>query len=169
MAAIHGALLVVVLGGESATEPNAALADLFGAGSVVRGPTGIGLVGASRSAAEALSAYRVLAAWPAAPLVVDAAELLPERVLAGDQDAAATLRDEIYTPLAAANSPLLQTLDAYLAHGGALEPAARSLFIHPNTMRYRLHRVTDITGQDPWVPRDMLALNLAVILGRLKL
>lgn len=165
MSAVHGAMLVVVLSGSAAPDPG--LADLFGAGPVVRGPAGTGLAGASESAADALAGYRVGNAWPGAPRPVAAADLLPERVLAGDGRAVARLRSEVFAPLAATGSPLLATLDAYLAHGGALEPAARSLFVHPNTMRYRLRRVAEITGRDPWTPRDMLALNVALILGRL--
>jgi hypothetical protein len=165
MAAVHGSMLVVVVSGSAPPDPE--VADLFGAGPVVRGPAGTGLAGASRSAADSLSGYRVAAAWPDAPRPVDSADLLPERVLGGDARAEELLRSEVYAPLATAGSPLLATLDAYLAHGGALEPAARSLFVHPNTMRYRLRRVAEITGRDPWVPRDMLALNVALILGRL--
>jgi DNA-binding PucR family transcriptional regulator len=41
------------------------------------------------------------------------------------------------------------------------------LFVHPNTVRYRLHRIADLTGRDPWEPRDLLVLQAAVILGRL--
>ena len=52
---------------------------------------------------------------------------------------------------------------AYLATGGALEPTARNLFVHPNTVRYRLHRIADLTGRDPWEPRDLLAISTAVI------
>ena len=58
-------------------------------------------------------------------------------------------------------------MEAYLAHGGALEPTARNLFVHPNTVRYRLHRIADLTGRDPWHPRDLLVLQTAIILGRL--
>lgn len=165
MSAVHGDLLVVVLAG--AAEPDPSIADLFGATAVVRGPTGIGLAGASRSAAEALSGYRVAQAWVAAPRLVDATALLVERVLGGDSAAAATLLRDIYSPLAANQSALLETLDAYIGHGGSLEPAARSLFIHPNTMRYRLRRVAEITGYDPWAPRDMQALAVGLIVGRL--
>jgi DNA-binding PucR family transcriptional regulator len=165
MAAVHGSMLVVVLSGSAPPDPE--IAELFGAGPVVRGPAGTGLAGASRSAADSLSGYRVAAAWPGAPRPVDSADLLPERVLGGDARAEEVLRTRVYAPLAAAGSPLLATVDAYLAHGGALEPAARSLFVHPNTMRYRLRRVAEITGRDPWIPRDMLALNVALILGRL--
>ena len=87
--------------------------------------------------------------------------------LGGDQRAAARLRASVYGPLAAAPSPLLATIEAYLAAGGALEPTARNLFVHPNTVRYRLHRIADLTGRDPWDPRDLMVLRTAVILGRL--
>jgi DNA-binding PucR family transcriptional regulator len=165
LAAVHGTMLIVVLSGPAA--PAADITGLFGPGTVVRGPVAPGLAAARRSAAEALSGYRVVHAWPAAPPLVESGDLLPERVLAGDPAAAEILRREIYTPLAASSAPLLQTLDSYIAHGGSLEPAARSLFVHPNTMRYRLRRVADATGRDPWSARDMLTLTLALILGRL--
>lgn len=165
LAAVHGAMLIVVLTGAAA--PDTTITDLFGAGCVVRGPVSPGLTAASHSAADALAGYRVAHAWPAAPAIVEARDLLPERVLAGDAAAADVLRREVYAPLTASTAPLLTTLDAYIAHGGALEPAARSLFIHANTMRYRLRRVADVTGRDPWSPRDMLVLTLALILGRL--
>ncbi len=165
LAAVHGTMLVVVLSGQAPPPPD--VTELFGPGTVVRGPVAQGLAAASRSASEALSGYRVAHAWPAAPPLVDAGELLPERVLAGDATAAEILRREIYTPLAASSAPLLETLDCYIEHGGSLEPAARSLFVHPNTMRYRLRRVADATGRDPWSARDMLTLTLALVLGRL--
>ena len=76
-------------------------------------------------------------------------------------------RAAVYAPIASSPSPLLTTIEAYLATGGALEPTARNLFVHPNTVRYRLHRIADLTGRDPWAPRDLLVLQAAVILGRL--
>jgi hypothetical protein len=165
LAGVHGSLLVIVVAGANlgSADPTA----LFGPGPVVRGSVGAGLAGATLSAADALVGYRVAGAWVDAPRPTDAADLLPERALAGDVRAADLLRTEVYLPLAAGHAPLLATLDAYLAHGGSLEPAARSLFVHPNTMRYRLRRVTEITGRDPWDPRDMLALTVALILGRI--
>lgn len=165
LSAVHGTMLIVVLTGEAT--PEAGMTDLFGPGTVVRGRVGPGLQNASRSAAEALSGYRVVHAYPGAPRLLEAAELLPERLLAGDRSAADVLIREVFTPLAASTSPLIETLDAYLAHGGALDPAARSLFVHPNTMRYRLRRIADLTGRDPWAPRDQLAFTLALTLGRL--
>lgn len=165
MAGVHGDRLVVVLAG--ATAPESEIESLFGDGAVVTGRPGAGLREAVISAADALSGLDVAAAWPAAPRIIDADDLLTERVLAGDQRAAARLRTAVYAPLAAGSSPLLPTIEAYLAAGGALEPTARNLFVHPNTVRYRLHRIADLTGRDPWEPRDLLVLQMAVILGRL--
>jgi DNA-binding PucR family transcriptional regulator len=41
------------------------------------------------------------------------------------------------------------------------------LFVHPNTVRYRLKRIADFTGRDPTVPRDAYVLRVAASLGRL--
>lgn len=165
LAAVHGAMLIVILAGSS--PPSADVTTIFGAGPVVHGPAGPGLAAASRAVVETLAGYRAVPAWAAAPALVSTGDLLPERVLTGDRSAADALIRDVFEPLAAGTAPLVLTLDAYLAHGGALEPAARSLFIHPNTMRYRLRRVAELTGCDPWSPRDRLALGAALALGRL--
>lgn len=164
MAGLWGTTLVVLLGGEPA---DASVVDLFGDGPVVRGPAGSGLGGAIESAAEALAGLEVAGGWPSAPRPVDACELLAERVIRGDSRAADRLRRKVFTPLDVPGSPLLETLDAYLSHSGALERAARSLFVHPNTMRYRLRRIAELTGRDPWDGRDQFALRVALVLGRL--
>ena len=39
--------------------------------------------------------------------------------------------------------------------------------MHPNTVRYRLKRITDLTGLSPSDPRDAWSLRLALGLGRL--
>jgi DNA-binding PucR family transcriptional regulator len=70
-------------------------------------------------------------------------------------------------PLADAGPALGETLDAYLDSGGAIEACARKLFVHPNTVRYRLKRITDFTGRDPTLPRDAYVLRVAATLGRL--
>ena len=70
-------------------------------------------------------------------------------------------------PLADAGPALTETLDAYLDSGGAIEACARKLFVHPNTVRYRLKRIADFTGRDPTVPRDAYVLRVAATVGRL--
>ena len=67
----------------------------------------------------------------------------------------------------AAGEPFPATLDTFLAAGRALEPAARLLFVHANTVRYRLRRIAEITGLDPTSSRDSFTLQIAVALGRL--
>ena len=70
-------------------------------------------------------------------------------------------------PLSDAGPALMETLDAYLDSGGAIEACARKLFVHPNTVRYRLKRIADFTGRDPTVPRDSYVLRVASTVGRL--
>jgi DNA-binding PucR family transcriptional regulator len=41
------------------------------------------------------------------------------------------------------------------------------LFVHANTVRYRLRRIHEVTGYSPTDPRDAFALRLAITLGRL--
>ncbi|WP_264060001.1 PucR family transcriptional regulator, partial [Mycolicibacterium psychrotolerans] len=99
---------------------------------------------------------------------VAARELLPERALLGDASAAAALEADVMRPLADAGPTLVETLDAYLDSGGAIEACARKLFVHPNTVRYRLKRIADFTGRDATVPRDAYVLRVASTVGRLR-
>lgn len=163
---VQGSRLVVVVG-DSTDHALVRLADAFGPGPVVAGPTVPALAEAHRSAAEALSALRAVVAWPAAPRPVYAADLLPERALAGDPDAERQLIDDVVRPLVASGTVLIETLDAFLEVGGVLEACARELFVHPNTVRYRLRRVSELTGRLPSNPRDALVLRVALAVGRL--
>jgi hypothetical protein len=165
---VHGDRLVVVLGG--AADPLAATERLlvaFGDGPVVVGPAVPSLDEATESARAALAGFRAAPAWPAAPRPVSAVDLLPERALAGDSEARRVLRHDVYGPLIRAGGELLETLDAFFAGGGVLESAARGLFVHPNTVRYRLRRIGEVTGFVPLVPRDAFALRVALTIGRL--
>ena len=86
LAGVHGHRLVVVLGGTA--EPLKAasqLAGRFGPGPVVVGPPVPDLQSAVLSASAALAGLRAAAAWPEAPRPVEAADLLPERALDGDE------------------------------------------------------------------------------------
>jgi hypothetical protein len=165
---VHGDRLVVVMGG--ATDPVAsasALAVSFGEGPIVVGHAVPSLDQATESARAALAGFRAAPAWPGAPSPVTAEALLPERTLAGDMEARRTLRHDAYAALAKAGGALLETLDAFFAAGGVLESAARELYVHPNTVRYRLKRVAEVTGLSPLDGRDAFALRLALTIGRL--
>ncbi|MGZ4616891.1 MAG: PucR family transcriptional regulator, partial [Actinomycetes bacterium] len=165
---VQGDRLVAILGG--ATDPVRATRHLvaqFGAGPVVIGPTVPDLLAADHSAAAALAGLLAARAWPEAPRPVLADDLLPERALAGDDTARRRLVDEVYRPLVESGSALVETLAAYLEQTGSLEATARILFVHPNTVRYRLRRVSEISGYAPSDPRHAFTLRLALVLGRL--
>ena len=168
LAGVPGDRLVVVLGGvEDAMAGTRPLLPEFGAGPVVVGPTVADLGAAGTSARAALAGIRAVPGWPAAPRPVFASDLLAERALSGDEEARHTLVEDVYRPLAEAGSGLLDTVTAYAESGSTLEGAARALFVHPNTVRYRLRRVAEVCGRAPTDPRDLLTLQLALVLGRL--
>ena len=166
LAAVQGRRLVIILGRSSApADIVRAVADLFGDGPIVLGPTVPHLFAAGRSARAAINGLAAADGWPQAPRPVLADELLPERVLVGDDHARRQLIDRIATPLRAQET-LLDTATAYLDAGG-LESAARVLFVHPNTVRYRLGRIAELTGYDLTHPRDGYAVRLALALAHL--
>ena len=169
MAGVHADRLVVIVGGVGdALAAATALLPVFGAGPVVVGPEAHDPADAGRVTRAALSGLRAVPAWPGAPRPVSATALLPERALAGDPDARAQLVEDVYRPLVEAGDVLAETASAYLDAGGALEATARALFVHANTVRYRLRRVADVCGEVPTDPRGALTLRVALILGRLE-
>jgi DNA-binding PucR family transcriptional regulator len=107
----------------------------------------------------------VAKSWRSASRPLAADDLLPERALAGDPLARRKLLTTIYEPLRDHPLDLLGTVWTYFETGHSLEATARELFVHPNTVRYRLKKVAEILAWDPGVPRDALTLHIAIILG----
>jgi DNA-binding PucR family transcriptional regulator len=56
---------------------------------------------------------------------------------------------------------LLETLHAYLDHAGSAEQAATVLHCHPNTVRYRLRRIHELTGRSLSDPHGLAELAAA--------
>src|SRR6201996_9112041 len=166
---VHGTYLVAIVSGQLTPTEKVFndLLDAFTDGPVVVGPTAPMLTAAYHSASEAISGMNAVAGWRGAPRPVLARELLPERALMGDASAIAALHTDVMRPLADAGPTLTETLDAYLDCGGAIEACARKLFVHPNTVRYRLRRIADFTGRDPTQPRDAYVLRVAATVGQL--
>jgi hypothetical protein len=165
---VHADQLVVVLGGTEELEAVAErVSDEFGPGPVVTGPVVDSLGRAGDSAAAALAGLRAARAWPGAPRPVAADALLPERALDGDPTARATLRERVALPLQTAGGEVLETVRAVLASGGNLEASARALFVHPNTVRYRLRRATELTGMSATDPRGGWTLQVGLALAAL--
>lgn len=166
---VQGSRLIVVLAGDTEPPSNVLtkMSTSFGDGPVVAGPTVDNIADAHRSSADALSGLRAVVAWPTAPRPVRSTDLLPERALAGDPEAEFQLIDQIAKPLENAGGALLETVETYLEAGGVLETCARLLFVHPNTVRYRLRKAAELTGRNANLPRDALVLRIALAVGRL--
>jgi DNA-binding PucR family transcriptional regulator len=168
LAGVHGHRLVAVIGGSADPLDSARqFAGRFGPGPVVVGPAAEDLPSAAHSAAAALAGLRAAPAWPDAPRPVLASDLLPERALDGDEVARAELIAKVYEPLERGGSALLDTVMTYLELGHSLEATARLLFVHPNTVRYRLRRAAELTGVVPGDGRGGFSLWVAVVFGRL--
>ena len=137
----------------------------FGPGHLVLGHEVPTLVDAAKSARAALAGFAVARSWRNAPRPTLADDLLPERAFAGDALARSTLINRIYKPLQAHSTELLATLWCYLDNGRSLEATARELFVHPNTVRYRLKRISEVIGWDATGAREALILQSALIVG----
>lgn len=141
------------------------LEPLFGSGHLVLGQEVTGLVDAATSARSALAGFAVAKSWRNATRPVHADDLLPERALAGDPLARTALISRIYRPLQDHSTELLATLWCYLDNGRSLEATARELFVHPNTVRYRLKRISEVIGWDATGSREALILQIALVVG----
>jgi len=62
---------------------------------------------------------------------------------------------------------LLATLRAWLAHDMSTQDTASALFVHVNTINYRLRRIGEITGLQPLRPTDVIRLQLALTVAEL--
>jgi Sugar diacid utilization regulator len=62
-------------------------------------------------------------------------------------------------------SQLLVTLRSYVDTGFSLVKTAAALAVQPNTVRYRLQRIQQLTGRNPSVTDDLILLALGVRLN----
>lgn len=66
-----------------------------------------------------------------------------------------------------ARVPLLETLEHWLLAKGSVTDAARGLFCHPNTVRYRINRIEEVLGVELSDPEDLA--NVASAMQALRL
>jgi hypothetical protein len=130
------------------------------------------VVGPSRPWAQAAASFARaqralqlgLRAEDGAPL--DTEERLAELVLRADATALADLRTRVLAPLdqvgAAAREKLTETLRSWLLHHGRRDQVAAELFVHPQTVRYRMGQLRDLFGDRLDDPRTVLELTLAL-------
>lgn len=124
---------------------------LVGVGRVARDPAGL-----TRSRADADRALRVLRSRGSCQRVARAADVYTESLLL-------RLSDLAGPDAQAPTGPVARLLDYDRAHGGMLTPtlqawldafgdviaAAAAMNVHPNTFRYRMRRITEVSGFDP--------------------
>lgn len=175
---VRGAELVVLLPAASDEGPESVAAQLRpllqpGDAKLPAFRAGIGrardslteLAGSYREAAIALSAARA----GGGHAVVVYGEVLLEELLLRERGVSRRLAQTILEPLEP-YPDLRATLTEYLTYGPSLPAVARRLFLHPNTVAYRLARVRELTGRDPKSPAGVaelyLALRAAQLVGR---
>jgi hypothetical protein len=92
----------------------------------------------------------------------DTEQHLADLVLAADREAVADLRTRVLAPLEklrpATRQKLAETLRAWLLHQGRRDDVAAALFVHPQTVRYRMGQIRELYGdrlEDPETVRDL--------------
>lgn len=127
------------------------------------------VVGPARPWLDARSSY--LRALRAAPLrhgsaPVDTERHLVHLVLTADGEALTDLRAQALAPLAglrpSAAEKLTETLRAWVLHHGRRDEVAAALFVHPQTVRYRVGQLRELYGDRLDDPDTLLALTVAL-------
>jgi len=134
---------------------------------VAFGKPGRGLDGFRRSHHEAVQAARVAAlAGSGGGAVVDYAQVELVSLLACDLPRAREFVASRLGPLAAPGEPtqrLRETLRVFLAMGGRSARAAKELYVHQNTVAYRIKRAEELLGRR--VTEDPVELICALALA----
>lgn len=119
--------------------------------------------------AVAASVHRVLRTIElglAADASIDTDACLVDLVLRADSDALADLRAKALAPLAdlrpAVKDKLIETLHAWLLHHGRRDAVAAALFVHPQTVRYRIGQLRECYGDKLEDPTTVLELTLVL-------
>jgi DNA-binding PucR family transcriptional regulator len=112
------------------------------------------------------SYLRAVRARGLAPGLVDTDEHLVELVLGADEEAAEDLRRRALAPLAAlaagSAERLAETLRSWLLNQGRRDAVAAELFVHPQTVRYRMGQIRELYGDRLTDPAVVLELTVAL-------
>ncbi|SFL61212.1 PucR C-terminal helix-turn-helix domain-containing protein [Geodermatophilus ruber] len=130
------------------------------------------VVGPPRPWQEARASYsRALRALqlglrPDGDAPVDTEQRLADLVLRADGEALADLRAQVLAPLdglgAGPREKLVETLRSWLLLHGRRERIAAELFVHPQTVRYRMGQLRELFGSRLDDPQCVLELTLAL-------
>ncbi|MFJ2770727.1 PucR family transcriptional regulator [Streptomyces sp. NPDC087300] len=121
----------------------------------------------ARSRADADRALRVLFSGRIARRAASIADVYVDALLLEIRDLAIANRDELSGPIARLtdydtrhNAHLVETLRAWLDAFGDVIAASASVFVHPNTFRYRIRRVAEVGQIDLQDPSARFAAML---------
>ena len=124
------------------------------------------LAGPARPWLEARASYDRALRARAAGIELDTEAHLVGLVLDADPAARADLREQLLAPLAALRpataEKLTDTLRSWLLHQGRREEVAAELFVHPQTVRYRMGQLRELYGERLDDPEVVLALVVAL-------
>jgi hypothetical protein len=140
-------------------------------GEAVHGADGWTVAGIGRALAQARQARRIAALLGDGVHVVDAAGLGSVELLlaTAPAEARAAFRASLLSPLldydADHGTELVRTLRVFLDCSGSWTKAAETMFVHVNSLRYRMRRVEELTGRDLGSLADQAALLLALRLA----
>ncbi len=99
-------------------------------------------------------------------LGTDSEQHLAEVVLTADESALADLRARALAPLeclsATSAEKLTETLRSWLLHHGRRDAVAAELFVHAQTVRYRMGQLRELFGDRLEDPRHVLELTIAL-------
>jgi purine catabolism regulator len=83
-----------------------------------------------------------------------------------DDDALRLFCDSILGPIEASEGPyggeLMRSLEAFIEENGQWERAAKRLYCHRHTLRYRIRKVEELTGRNLGSARDRIEFWLAL-------
>jgi hypothetical protein len=128
-------------------------------GSIGEPRRGLGTVGGS--CRQAIGALRVGGRRGAEREVVLFADVLLEVLALRDPRMVVNLQDRYLRPLAA-HEHLVETLRCHLGTDLSVPETARRLVVHPNTVSYRLRRISELSGLDLHRVTDVARAVLAV-------
>jgi DNA-binding PucR family transcriptional regulator len=131
------------------------------------GPAALGVAGIAHSRATVDRVLRVLRDGHVTGRVARLVDVQTESLLLELRDLVAARGDEPGGPIGRlieyderTDSSLVRTLGAWLDCFGDVGAAAAALYVHPNTFRYRLRRIAEVSGIDLADPEDRFAAML---------
>jgi PucR family transcriptional regulator, purine catabolism regulatory protein len=85
---------------------------------------------------------------------------------AQDDEALRLYCESVLSPIEDSDSEygdeLLRSLEAFIEHNGQWERAARQIYCHRHTLRYRIKRIEELTGRDLSRAHDRIEFWLAL-------